>query len=63
MKQLQEKLAARGYSVGEVDGILLDVGVSSPQIDTPQRGFSFAADGPIDMRMDPTSGISLSSGG
>lgn len=54
---LDEALQARG-GYGEVDGILLDVGVSSPQIDTPQRGFSFAADGPLDMRMDPTVGIS-----
>jgi 16S rRNA (cytosine1402-N4)-methyltransferase len=44
--------------VGKVTGILLDIGVSSPQLDDAQRGFSFSNDGPLDMRMDPTSGIS-----
>lgn len=54
---LGDVLAAEGLT-GRVDGILLDVGVSSPQLENPARGFAFRATGPLDMRMDPGSGVS-----
>jgi len=53
LKDLVDRL---GWT-GKVNGILLDLGVSSPQLDLPERGFSFIADGPLDMRMDNSRGI------
>ena len=55
--QMVEIVSAHGLS-GRLDGILFDLGVSSPQLDDPGRGFSFSQDGPLDMRMDPATGAS-----
>lgn len=55
---LLQYLARIGVEPGQVDGVLLDLGFSSPQIDDPQRGFAFSHEGPLDMRYDRTRGLS-----
>jgi len=52
------ELIANKQMMGSVTGVLLDLGVSSPQLDDPERGFSFLRDGPLDMRMNPDEGVS-----
>ena len=57
LSQIGEIVNAAGLT-GRIDAALMDLGISSPQIDEPERGFSFLHDGPLDMRMDPGVGLS-----